>query len=1127
MKQFTRFKALLLTLLCTVTAWATVPFTASTDTEEHWYELNTPLRDSRYLTSQGAGEGVIGVAHTGYARSMWKFVLRSDGSTYDIINRNDSSYLNPTAEYNTQITTTATQPSAGWTISAAATDGYYIVYSGTTQLNQTQSTLSYKVYSYGSGTNTSDSGCQYQITEVTTDPVEDPSENPFEVTTITDGAFAKTTRWYTLQIGASGYYISNPGTATSIALDSVSTKLADADLWCFTGNSKSGYRLYNKAEGAAKALAAPTTMSSDDNGGTSYVVLQDTASHDGYSIDWKFAVSSDLGDDVEGWYMYPVGSESNKVNNRSQKLAFWTGGADAGSTLQVLFAKQDLLVDMTTGTASKSGYFKTWTSNSADPLLTIDAGYNNMTTNGNNIVACPGMYKPQAYTIATSDGYVLVNYSFDYKSNNSSQPVTITIGDSVMTSTANVQSYASDSINDISTSITFNASGNAYGVALSNFYITVMRDLTANVVVSYDVFPMKSGMVCNRIPAIATASNGDLIAVADYRYDGADVGSANKIDLRARISHDNGHTWDDIFTFAAGQGSGSAAINQAYGDPCIVADRESSKVLVLCCAGNVGFGSGTRTSHLYCVSFLSEDYGQTWSGPTDITEQIYVPFDSSKAHGPIKSMFIGSGKIHQSRYTKIGDYYRLYCVAVFNNASNVHQNSVFYSDDFGATWNILGSVEDSPIPGGDEPKAEELPDGSVLLSSRCTGGRYFNIFTPTNIAKGEGQWGTVAFSGSSNNGTTALGNACNGEILIVPAIRIEDDAQVYVALQSVPLGSGRANVGIYYKELGSLSDFSSPSAFAANWDGKLQVSKLGSAYSTMCVQANDTIAFLYEEETYGVDYNIIYKPLSLEQITDGLYRLATASDNFDNAAIIAAYATDRKTAISANVGEYVGMYDAAKTEPILAVADAVIADPTIANYEKLNVAALNDSCRIIMQDGWRYSLRNKLYPTYYLSTSTSGFTGLTDNGEEQLFTVNAQEDGTWTLYNESAAKWLGKTGAVYSAIPQAAKSAAGTYSISSSTEGLSVLTCTNPSTSSGYYCPHLDSSNKLVEWTASADASQWYILPVEISTDIATIPAAELNNAGEVYYDLTGRRVANPTKGNIYVTNQRRKVLVK
>ena len=102
-----------------------------------------------------------------------------------------------------------------------------------------------------------------------------------------------------------------------------------------------------------------------------------------------------------------------------------------------------------------------------------------------------------------------------------------------------------------------------------------------------------------------------------------------------------------------------------------------------------------------------------------------------------------------------------------------------------------------PRASGDEPKAEELPDGSILLSSRCTGGRNFNIFTFSDTRSGQGTWGQVAFSGSGNKGVTALSNACNGEVLLVPVTRKKDKKTMFLLLQSLPFGSGRANVGIY------------------------------------------------------------------------------------------------------------------------------------------------------------------------------------------------------------------------------------------------------------------------------------------------------------------------------------------
>lgn len=150
----------------------------STEDAEHWFQLYTPLRDSRYLTSNGAGSGVTGEPANNLAKSMWKFVARADGS-YNIINRKDGSYLNPSASWNAQVATSEAEPAAGWTIEYAATASLYIVRSGTVELNQTQSALGYKIYNWstgGTGTDRSDTGCQFRIEEVEDEPADEPEE---------------------------------------------------------------------------------------------------------------------------------------------------------------------------------------------------------------------------------------------------------------------------------------------------------------------------------------------------------------------------------------------------------------------------------------------------------------------------------------------------------------------------------------------------------------------------------------------------------------------------------------------------------------------------------------------------------------------------------------------------------------------------------------------------------------------------------------------------------------------------------------------------------------------------------------------------------------------------------------
>ena len=137
----------------------------------------------------------------------------------------------------------------------------------------------------------------------------------------------------------------------------------------------------------------------------------------------------------------------------------------------------------------------------------------------------------------------------------------------------------------------------------------------------HEIFTTLSDMdVPYRIPAIAALQDGSLICVADYRWSGADIGLVKdgRIDLMMRISRDNGKTWEDACPLIEGKGAQSGDfMNVAYGDPCIVADRGSSKVLIMSCAGNVSFLDGTRGLHQGIARFYSNDGGRSWSRPED------------------------------------------------------------------------------------------------------------------------------------------------------------------------------------------------------------------------------------------------------------------------------------------------------------------------------------------------------------------------------------------------------------------------------------------------------------------------------------------------------------------------------
>ncbi len=920
---------------------------------------------------------------------------------------------------------------------------------------------------------------------------------PFKVTTIENGEFAEGTTWYTMGIGEGAKLIKDNAGADYITLGISTPKGNDDELWCFVGNDTDGYAVYNKQAGTSKVLASKTTMSAiagyGGTGGSTYPTMQDATSlPSGYVGRWDFAASDKIAD-ANGYFMRIHGT-NYAVNNFGGigKLAFWAEGADAGSTIVFTAAETSLEILASAGSFTASNANGTWHSKWESSVLAgfaLSANANNMTTSGDYIAGYSGQSGTCTYTLTAPEGLVVAGYSFDYvnTNNDGSYALTLNVEGKSYTSSATSQ-HLDVEVAEPARMVSFSQAGANKGITYSNFVVHMKLDIRTPEP-SFDVFPTPtSSAIPYRIPAIATAKNGNIIAVADYRHSRADIGMATngRIDLRARISKDNGQTWGEIFDII--QGQGAAGVNTpgqmyvGFGDPAIVADRESDRVLVISCSGNVSFPNGTRNNHQGIAHFYSEDCGETWSAPEDRSEHIYAQFDNTQ-HGPVRAMFVGSGKISQSQYIKVGDYYRIYCAVLVKNVNSTHVNFVLYSDNFGESWTVLGGGEVSPIPGGgDEPKADELPDGSVIISSRTTGGRIYNIFSYTDSKKAEGSWGTATYSNSSNSGTIAVSNSTNGEILFVPAKRKADDKKVYLALQSVPFGSGRANVGIYYKEFETLADFVSPQAIAADWDGRHQSSYLSSAYSTMCLQQDNNVGFLYEEDTYGTSgggYTIVYKNYSIEYITDSAY---VYDADVEKSAIVTAGLDSKLDAFDADVPAYVGTADKSSVNAISELIEAYKTAPSYEAYEAIN-AAIANLPRVEVQEGKWYRIRNKerSNATLYLNPEANRVSTATSNvnNANQLFSfVPTGNEKEFYLYNGNFQYYLGPLGAneTQPAVTTD-KTAAGKWKISSTADGKSSIICQNKTGSNTGL--HLAGDNvRLVPWTNTADASLWYIEPV-------------------------------------------------
>ena len=397
--------------------------------------------------------------------------------------------------------------------------------------------------------------------------------------------------------------------------------------------------------------------------------------------------------------------------------------------------------------------------------------------------------------------------------------------------------------------------------------LVVKFNATDDVTLWYDDDPFSY-----RIPAIGKTSTGRLIAVSDYRCSLDDIGRYNYgtatpgIDLVIRTSDDNGKTWSETKTIAKCSGK-RGANDCAYGDAAIAVVGE--KVLVMGAAGDVMFANGSATAHNRTVRIFSEDNGETWTKPQDISDKLFIGSNAVIKNG--YTAFFGSGKLAVDEdYNGTGNA-RIYGAMLIKKEGYGNAIYVIYTDDFGVNWSILGGSQ-NPVTTNDEPKVEILPSGQILLSVRRSGGRQFNVFTYSDKTRNTGSWSSNE-NGCGNGGS----NTCNGEIYLVNAKKTDGSA-VKLLLQSQPKGGSglydRRDVTIWYKVVSSTKY--STSQIVTNWTQGMQVSTQQSSYSTMVMQDDGKIAFFFEEAPcFGDDqakgYCMVYTPLTIEQITNNKY----------------------------------------------------------------------------------------------------------------------------------------------------------------------------------------------------------------------------------------------------------------
>lgn len=228
------------------------------------------------------------------------------------------------------------------------------------------------------------------------------------------------------------------------------------------------------------------------------------------------------------------------------------------------------------------------------------------------------------------------------------------------------------------------------------------------------------GSAAFRIPGLVTTVAGSLLAVYDIRHRGwGDL--PGHIDVGLSRSTDGGQTWAPMATILD-MGSDPEHRMEGVGDPAILVDRKTERIWVVATwsHGNRAWrGSGPgltpdETGQLVMVT--SDDDGQTWSPPRNLTAQVKRPEWCYLLQGPGRGISMADGT--------------LVFAAQYQDAERMPYATLLTSRDHGQSW----SVPEGPRPNTTEAQVVEV-DGKLMLNMRDNRGGSRAVYTTPDLGK--------------------------------------------------------------------------------------------------------------------------------------------------------------------------------------------------------------------------------------------------------------------------------------------------------------------------------------------------------------------------------------------------------
>lgn len=227
-----------------------------------------------------------------------------------------------------------------------------------------------------------------------------------------------------------------------------------------------------------------------------------------------------------------------------------------------------------------------------------------------------------------------------------------------------------------------------------------------------------------RIPAIIKLKNGDLLAFCEGRTHGA--GDYGDIDIVMKRSRDKGKTWSTLQVVAefGNQQIGNPAPVEDLTDP----DFPRGRIFLFFNTGNNHEGEILKGNGIKSCGYItSEDAGNTWSSPVDITAQVHLlnrPEVNSEFNSKEDWRYYANTPGHAIQLQTKPYRGRIYVAANHSaGAPRPHARHYvahgYYTDDHGKTFHLSENVK---YPGSNESTAAELTNGKLMMNSRNQSG---------------------------------------------------------------------------------------------------------------------------------------------------------------------------------------------------------------------------------------------------------------------------------------------------------------------------------------------------------------------------------------------------------------------